>query len=42
MGLMNQVAQAMDDSVTQEASDYNLLTPKLLSVQTIATEVRSL
>jgi hypothetical protein len=28
MGLMNQVAQAMDDSVTQEVSDHNLLTPK--------------
>jgi hypothetical protein len=39
MGLMNQVAQAMDDSVTQEVSDHYLLTPKLLSIQTIATEV---
>jgi hypothetical protein len=36
---MNQVAQAMDDSVTQEVSDHNLLTPKLQGVQTIATEV---
>jgi hypothetical protein len=40
MGLMNQVAQAMDDSVTQEVSDYNLFTSKLLNVQVIAKATR--
>jgi hypothetical protein len=36
MGLMNQVAQAMDDSVTQEVSEPNL------SVQTTTTQLKTL